>query len=134
MASISPILRAFLWSFTDLSLTNPGQSEFVALDNYFQILDDPKVGLDPESRKAWAAMFAPSTDPETSTLWRWLTLDWPTGAVPNTLRFTILFMPPYVIAPLLIAWMLDRITRGSVAIRTVIFLPVIISLAVASVI
>jgi len=104
MFSIYPILRAFLWSFTDLSLLAPDQAKWVGLANYRQALHDEEL------------------------------VGWPYGAMWNTLRFTAYFLPPYVIIPLILAAMLDKIERGQVLLRTLIFIPVIISLAVAAVI
>jgi len=51
----------------------------------------------------------------------------------NTLYFAAIFVPPYVIFGLLIALLLNRVRRGSVALRTMIFTPVVVSLAVAAV-
>jgi multiple sugar transport system permease protein len=51
----------------------------------------------------------------------------------NTLYFTVLFVPPYVILSLLVALMLHRVRRGSVVLRTMIFVPVVVSMAVSSV-
>jgi multiple sugar transport system permease protein len=131
---IYPIVRAALWSFTDLSLLEPGKAKYVGWANYRQVFADPNVGLDGNTRQEWRAMFRPGHDGARATWWRWVTFDWPGGAVWNTIKFTVLFLPPYVIVPLLLAWMLERIGRGAVLLRTVIFIPVIISLAVASVI
>jgi len=51
----------------------------------------------------------------------------------NTLYFTAIFVPPYVVGALLIALMLNAIRRGSVFLRTIIFTPVVVSLAVSAV-
>lgn len=55
------------------------------------------------------------------------------GAFANTLYFTLIFVPPYVIFALVIAVMLNAVRRGSVFLRTMIFTPVVVSLGVASV-
>ena len=55
------------------------------------------------------------------------------GAFLNTLTFTAIFVPPYVILSLLIAVMLNAVRKGSVFLRTIIFTPVVVSLGVASV-
>ncbi len=51
----------------------------------------------------------------------------------NTLYFTLIFVPPYVGLALLIAVMLDAVRRGGVFLRTLIFIPVVVSLAVSAV-
>jgi len=51
----------------------------------------------------------------------------------NTLYFTAIFVPPYVLIGLGVALLLNRVRRGSVFLRTVIFTPVVVSLAVAAV-
>ena len=51
----------------------------------------------------------------------------------HTLYFTAIFVPAYVVLALLIAMMLNRLKRGSVALRTAIFTPVVVSLAVSAV-
>ncbi len=51
----------------------------------------------------------------------------------NTLYFTVLFVPPYVILGLIVALLLNRVRRGSVFLRTMIFTPVVVSLAVSAV-
>jgi ABC-type sugar transport system permease subunit len=51
----------------------------------------------------------------------------------HTLYFTAVFVPPYVVLALLVAMMLNRVRRGSVVLRTAIFTPVVVSLAVSAV-
>jgi len=51
----------------------------------------------------------------------------------HTLYFTAIFVPPYVVLALLIAMMLHGLKRGAVALRTAIFTPVVVSLAVSAV-
>ena len=51
----------------------------------------------------------------------------------NTLRFTVIFTPPYVILALVIAVMLHAVKRGSAVLRTMIFTPVVVSMAVSAV-
>ena len=55
------------------------------------------------------------------------------GAFFNTVYFTVIFVPPYVILALIVAVMLNAVRRGSVFLRTMIFIPVVVSLGVASV-
>lgn len=102
--SIYPILKAFVWSFTDLSLLAPNQAQWVGLANYRNAIQDEEL-FGGRYSAAW-----------------------------NTVRFTVWFLPPYVIIPLLLAAMLDSIRTGQVLLRTLLFVPVIISLAVAAVI
>jgi ABC-type sugar transport system permease subunit len=51
----------------------------------------------------------------------------------HTLYFSAIFVPPYVLGTLAIAMMLNAIRRGSVVLRTLIFAPVVVSLAVSAV-
>lgn len=51
----------------------------------------------------------------------------------NTLYFTALFVPPYVGLALLIAAGLNAVRRGAVFLRTMIFIPIVVSLAVSAV-
>ena len=55
------------------------------------------------------------------------------GPFLNTLQFTVIFVPPYVTISLLIALMLNRVRRGAVLLRTMIFVPVVVSMAVSAV-
>lgn len=54
-------------------------------------------------------------------------------AFTNTLEFTFLFVPPFVLLGLGIAMLLNRLRRGSVLMRTVIFTPIVVSMAVSAV-
>ena len=104
--SLYPILRAFTWSFTDMTLLAPDSAHWVGLQNYVDAFRDTElVGSKTEY-----------------------------GAIGNTLRFAAWLLPAYIVIPLLLAAMLENITRGQVFIRTAIFVPVIISMAVAAVI
>ncbi|MFB3890793.1 MAG: carbohydrate ABC transporter permease [Phycisphaerae bacterium] len=51
----------------------------------------------------------------------------------NTMYFTAVFTPPYVILALAVAMMLNACRRGTVVLRTLIFAPVVVSLAVSAV-
>lgn len=51
----------------------------------------------------------------------------------NTLYFTVLFVPFYVFGAMFVAMMLNAVRRGKVFLRTMIFAPVVVSLAVSSV-
>ena len=55
------------------------------------------------------------------------------AAFRNTLYFTVLFVPPYVLLALAIALGLHRVRRGAVLLRTLIFIPIVVSLAVSAV-
>jgi multiple sugar transport system permease protein len=56
------------------------------------------------------------------------------GAFWNTVRFAAWLLPAYIVVPLLLAAMLEKLARGQALLRTLIFVPVIISMAVAAVI
>ncbi len=116
--SLYPIVQALVWSFTDLTLLAPDQSRWVGMQNYRNAFGDEElVG------RWWAIFREPGA---WQSVWY--------SAAGNTLRFGLWFLPPYVIVPLALAAMLDKIDRGQTVLRTVIFIPVIISLAVAAVI
>ena len=51
----------------------------------------------------------------------------------NTLYFALIFVPPYVLLALAVALLLNRVRRGAVFLRTMIFTPVVVSLAVSAV-
>jgi ABC-type sugar transport system permease subunit len=51
----------------------------------------------------------------------------------NTFYFTIIFVPPFVAFSLVLAVMLHAVKRGSVLLRTMIFTPVVVSMAVGAV-
>lgn len=51
----------------------------------------------------------------------------------NTLYFALVFVPPFVIVSLVVAVMLNAVRKGSVFLRTMIFTPVVVSLAVSAV-
>lgn len=104
--SLYPIVRALLWSFTDMSLLAPEQAKWVGLQNYADAFADPELFGRPTS----------------------------SGAFWNTLRFAGWLLPAYIVVPLILAAMLDRLRRGQVLLRTLIFVPVILSMAVAAVI
>lgn len=104
--SLYPILRALAWSFTDMTLLAPESARWVGLQNYTDAFRDPEL-------------FGPPGG---------------TGAFWNTLRFAAWLLPAYIIIPLLLAAMLEKITRGQVFLRTALFVPVILSMAVAAVI
>ncbi len=51
----------------------------------------------------------------------------------NTVYFALIFVPPYVALSLVVAVMLNSVRKGSVFLRTMIFTPVVVSLAVSAV-
>ena len=51
----------------------------------------------------------------------------------NTLRFALIFVPPYVGLALIVAVMLHGVRRGSGFLRTMIFMPMVVSMAVSAV-
>ncbi|MCD6365061.1 MAG: sugar ABC transporter permease [Planctomycetes bacterium] len=54
-------------------------------------------------------------------------------AFKNTLFFVAIFVPPYVLVGLVVAMLLNRVKKGSVVLRTVIFTPVVVSMAVSAI-
>jgi multiple sugar transport system permease protein len=104
--SLYPVLRALTWSFTEMTLLAPDSARWVGVQNYVNAFRDPEL-------------FGPPVG---------------TGAFWNTLRFAAWLLPAYIVVPLLLAAMLEKLTKGQVLLRTAIFVPVIISMAVAAVI
>lgn len=101
-----PIARTVQMSLTDLEFIQPEKSGFIGLDNYREAL-----GIHPEA----------SYNDEKARL-----------AFANTLRFTAMFLPLYIILPMPIAFLIDRLRR-QVAMRVATFLPVVVSGAVVAV-
>ncbi len=64
----------------------------------------------------------------------WGTLNTPGGAFWNTVRFTLMYVPVAVVLPLLLAVMVDKAGRLSGLYRTLNFIPVVVSVAVVSII
>lgn len=102
-----PISRSIQLSTMDYELIRPEHAKFVGLDNFKEALSlygDPKK----DDKKIP------------------LTLG-------NTLRYVMLFLPGYVLLPIPIAFLIDRLRRGQVFFRVLTFLPIVVSGAVISV-
>jgi ABC-type sugar transport system permease subunit len=64
----------------------------------------------------------------------WLTINSPGGAFWNTVRFTAMYVPLAVVIPLFLAVLVERAGRLSTLFRTLNFIPVVVSVAVVSII
>lgn len=107
-----PLLRALYMSFFDYPFLDREGIRFVGFGNYIKIFqDDSVLSVSFNSTNGFSV----------------------NGALWNTLLFVVLFTPFYVILPLLIALALSSIKRGISFLRTCIYVPEIISFAVASV-
>ena len=127
-----PIGRSFYLSFFDYSILEPDSARFIGLDNYKRLVTGkatPKGDRPAEpalEAGAAAAPLAALPPPKPH-------LSQEHKAFINTMVFTAIFVPPYVILALLIAMALNALKRGVVVLRTIIFTPVVVSLAVSSV-
>lgn len=133
MFSLYPILRSLYLSFFDYNFLRPEQMHFVGWGNYQEILRDERVMgwpgiVTPQGPLAWWQI------PLYPFLVLWLTVSSPGGAFWNTIRFTIMYVPPAVVLPLFLAVMVDKAGRLSGLFRTLNFVPVVVSVAVVSII
>ena len=131
--TLYPILRSLYLSFYDYEFLHPELMHWTGLGNYREIFHDPRV-------VGWPGLVTPKGP---LAVWQlalyplvvlWLTINTPGGAFWNTVRFTLLYVPAAVIAPLLLAVMVERAGRLSVLFRTLNFIPVVVSVAVVSII
>ena len=104
--TLYPIARTIHMSVTDLEFIQPEKAEFVGLDNYREALS---IHRDPSYNDSKARL-----------------------AFGNTLRFTAMFLPLYIILPMPVAFLIDRLRR-QVVMRVASFLPVVVSGAVVAV-
>lgn len=104
---VYPTIQTVYFSFTKGSILNPGR-EFVGLANFQRLLTADRTFL---------------------RLDRWP----PSGVLPNTALWVLLFPPLTVGIGLLIAILSDRVRYES-AIKSIVFLPMVISSTAASVI
>jgi len=131
--ALYPILRSLYLSFFDYEFLRPEQIHWVGLGNYHEILQDervmgwPGIVLPEQPLSLWEIAFYP-------LLVLWLTLNSPGGAFWNTLRFTIMYVPPTVVLPLVVAVLVERAGRLSALFRTLNFIPIVVSVAVISII
>ncbi len=133
MFTLYPILRSLYLSFTDYNFLRPEQMHWVSLGNYHEMLQDERVKgwpglvLPKGHLSGWQIAFYP-------LLVLWLTINTPGGAFWNTVRFTIMYVPAAVILPLLLAVLVERAGRLATLFRTLNFIPVVVSVAVVSII
>jgi ABC-type sugar transport system permease subunit len=131
--TLYPILRSLYLSFFDYNFLRPDQMHWIGLGNYHEILGDERV-------RGWPGLVLPQGHlawwqyPLYPLLTVWLTINTPGGAFWNTVRFTIMYVPPAVIVPLFLAVLVERAGRWSTFFRTVNFIPVVVSVAVISII
>jgi multiple sugar transport system permease protein len=133
MFTIYPILRSLYLSFYDYEFLHPERMHWIGLGNYGEIFRDPRV-------MGWPGLVTPKGP---LTLWQlalypllvlWLTINTPGGAFWNTVRFTAMYVPCAVVLPLLLAVMVERAGRAATLFRTLNFIPVVVSVAVVSII
>ena len=131
--ALYPILRSLYLSFFHYEFLRPDQMHWLGLGNYREILQDERV-------TAWPGIVTPQGP---LSLWQialypllvlGLTFNAPGGAFWNTIRFTIMYVPTAIILPLLLAVMIDRAGRLSTLFRTLNFIPIVVSVAVISII
>jgi len=130
--TLYPILRSLYLSFFDYNFLRPDQMHWIGLGNYREIVQDERVtgwpGLVLPKRLAWWQY------PLYPLLVAWLTINSPGGAFWNTVRFTVMYVPLAVVIPLLFAVLVERAGRLSTLFRTLNFIPVVVSVAVVSII
>jgi len=131
--AIYPILRSLYLSFFHYEFLRPEQMHWVGLANYREILADERV-------TGWPGLVFPKGP---LTVWQimlypvlvpWLTVNTPGGAFWNTIRFTLMYVPATIVLPLFAALLVDRAGRAAGLFRTLNFLPVVVSVAVVSII
>jgi multiple sugar transport system permease protein len=133
MFALYPIVRSLYLSFFDYEFLRPEQMHWVGLGNYQEILQDERVRgwpgiVLPKGPLAWweIALYP--------LLTVWLTINTPGGAFWNTIRFTLMYVPAAILLPLLLAVMIERAGRLSTLFRTLNFIPIVVSVAVISII
>ena len=133
MFTLYPILRSLYLSFFDYNFLRPDQMHWIGLGNYREILRDERVAgwpglVLPQGHLAWWQY------PLYPLLVAWLTINSPGGAFWNTVRFTAMYVPLAVVIPLFLAVLVERAGRLSPLFRTLNFIPVVVSVAVVSII
>jgi len=102
-----PILRSVQLSFMDYEFLRPQEAKYIGLDNYREALS-----ASPDKSK--------NDQKVVQTLG-------------NTLYFAVLFLPPYVLLPIPIAFLIDRLKKGQAFMRVATLLPIVVSGAVIAV-
>jgi multiple sugar transport system permease protein len=133
MFALYPIVRSLYLSFFHYEFLRPEEMRFVGLSNYREIFADDRV-------MGWPGVVTPAPP---LSIWQiifypflvvGLTLNAGGGAFWNTLRFTLMYVPPTIILPLVLAVLVERAGRLSGLFRTLNFIPVVVSVAVVSII
>jgi ABC-type sugar transport system permease subunit len=133
MFALYPILRSLYLSFFHYEFLHPEEMRWVGLGNYGEILRDERV-------RGWPGIVTPE---QPLTIWKialypllvvWLTINTPGGAFWNTIRFTLMYVPATVVAPLVLAVLVERAGRLATLFRTLNFIPIVVSVAVVSII
>jgi ABC-type sugar transport system permease subunit len=131
--ALYPILRSLYLSFFHYEFLRPEEMRWVGVGNYREILGDERV-------TGWPGIQGPQG---TLSFWQillypilvvWLTINTPGGAFWNTIRFTLMYVPAAIILPLILAVLVERAGRLSGLFRTLNFIPIVVSVAVVSVI
>jgi ABC-type sugar transport system permease subunit len=131
--TVYPILRSLYLSFYDYEFLHPERMHWAGLGNYREIFHDervtqwPGIVLPKGSLSVWQIVFYPF-------LVFWLTINSPGGAFWNSIRFTLMYVPATIILPLFLAVLIERAGRLSTFFRTLNFIPVVVSVAVVSII
>jgi ABC-type sugar transport system permease subunit len=131
--AVYPILRSLYLSFFDYEFLRPEQMHWVGLANFREIIHDERV-------RGWPGIVLPKGQ---LTVWQiicypllvvWLTINAPGGAFWNSIRFTLMYVPAIIALPLLLAVLVERAGWLSGFFRTLNFIPVVVSVAVVSII
>lgn len=131
--ALYPILRSLYLSFFWYEFLRPEQMHWVGLGNYREMLHDERV-------TAWPGLVLPKGP---LAWWQvvcyplvvlWTTVNTPGGAFWNSIRFTVMYVPATLVVPLLLAVLVERAGRLSTLFRTLNFIPVVVSVAVVSII
>jgi multiple sugar transport system permease protein len=133
MFALYPILRSLYLSFFHYEFLRPEEMHWLGIGNYREIFSDDRImgwpGLVlPEAPLAvWEIAFYP-------LVVLWLTVNSPGGAFWNTIRFTLMYVAPTIVLPLILAVLIERAGRLSALFRTLNFIPIVVSVAVVSII
>jgi len=133
MFTLYPILRSLYLSFFDYEFLRPERMHWIGFGNFREIFHDERV-------MGWPGLVAPHGPlawwqyPLYPLLVLWMTINTPGGAFWNTMRFTVMYVPVAVVLPLLLAVMVEKAGRASGLYRTLNFIPVVVSVAVVSII
>ncbi|MGD0112409.1 MAG: sugar ABC transporter permease [Armatimonadota bacterium] len=131
--AVYPILRSLYLSFFSYEFLHPEQMHWVGVANYREIAGDqrvtawPGIVLPKGSLSVWQIPFYP-------LVVAWLTINAPGGAFWNSIRFTAMYVPATIVLPLFLAILIERAGRLSAFFRTMNFIPVVVSVAVVSII